>query len=170
MVARLAASATAGITAMCLLLAVVHIGRLPVTRTETMGALTHAVELPNYGAFGTDHAFLGKADGAGQSTKDHALFQQLAIKHAKKAAKHVVGRTGEKKGAREHWKPFAADQLFHRRGVHFKGFNHKKAATFEHAKQQQQRMKKAGSKGGQQLWIQPDNGVYTTINVRGMEV
>jgi len=156
--ARMAASAALGIPALCLLLAVVNMGRLPATRTEAL-AVAHSVALPSYGEFGTDHAFIGKADGSGQSTRDRAHVQQLAVKQAKKAAPG-------------HWKPLAADKLFHYKGVHFKGFNKKKAAMLHKAKQHAQTAKVQGHQKKQQkpqkLWIQPDNGVYTTINVRGM--
>ena len=167
------AAAAAWTTAMCLLVAVVHVGRLPATRTEAidlgyqyvdpqrLGAGTHPVQLPEYRGFGTDHAFLGKADGAGQSTRDQARFQQLAVAKAKTAAHHT-------------WHPLTADQLFHRKGVHFKGFSHKKAAMLRKAKQnagdrRQRKPERLRGQQQQQLWIQPDNGVYTTINVRGME-
>ena len=132
---RRMASATAGITALCLLVAVVHVGRLPATRTEVcvpharayargkrgawglrvlprgcaaaqprcilltraraqaidlgyqyvdpqaqMGVVENAVQLPDFGEQGTNNAFLNKGDGSGQSTKDRAHFQQLAVK------------------------------------------------------------------------------------------
>ena len=49
---------------------------------QANGAETHPVELPQYSNFGTNHAFLNKADGSGQSTKDLSHFQQLAVKQA----------------------------------------------------------------------------------------
>ena len=165
---RLAASATAGITALCLLVALVRVGRLPATRTEAidlnyqyvdpqkqLGRTTHPVQLPSYGDFGTDHAFLGKADGSGQSTLDRAHFQQLAVKRAQKVM-------------HQPWAPLAAEQLFHRKGVHFKGFNRKKPSSHRGARRQSKSEGVGQHPKQQKLWIQPDNGVYTTINVRGM--
>ena len=168
LLSRLAAAVTAATTALCLLVAVVHVGRLPATRTEALdlgyqyvdpqrelGVEAQAVKLPAFGDFGTDHAFLGMGDGSGQSTRDRARFQQLAVERARTAA-----------GGHAGWQPLSAEQLVHHKGVQFKGFNHKKAALLRKAK------KLANAEGGkrrqqQQLWIQPDNGVYTTINVRG---
>ena len=172
-VGRLAASATSGITALCVLVAVVHVGRLPATRTEALdlghqfvdpqrhGVEAHAVKLPSFGDFGTDNAFLGKGDGSGQSTRDRARLQQLAVKRARTHAA---------------WNPLSAEQLVHHKGVQFMGFNQKKAALLRKAKQLAQDKRLVEDAGGrrqkhrqqQQLWIQPDNGVYTTINVRGM--
>ena len=157
--------------AVCMLLAAIHRDKPFVSRTEAVdlrhqfvdpqahGAGTHYVQLPQYGFFGTDHAFLGKADGSGQSTRDRARFQQLAIVKARKAG---LGR--------QMWKPLAAEQLFHRKGVHFKGFNHKKSAMLHRAKQHgAEQLRHERQERQQKLWVQPDNGVYTTINVRGME-
>jgi len=146
------ASAVAGITGLCLLMAVVHVGRLPATRTEAIdlgyqyvdpqarGAGTHPVELPQYNNFGTNHAFLNKGDGSGQSTKDLSHFQQLAVKQAKKKAHGP-------------WKPLSADKLFHFKGVHFKGFNKRKAAMLHKLKQQaKMQMKHTRAKEPRQLW------------------
>lgn len=90
---RRMASATAGITALCLLLAVVNVGRMPATKSEMinlgyqyvdpqaqMQVETRPVQLPQYNDFGTNHAFMNKGDGDGQSTKDRVQFQQLAVK------------------------------------------------------------------------------------------
>jgi len=98
------ASATAGTTALCLLLAVVNVGRMPATKSEMinlgyqyvdpqsqMQVATHPVELPQYNDMGTNHAFLNKGDGEGQSTKDRAQFQQLAVKQVRVRASLRVG-------------------------------------------------------------------------------
>jgi len=141
---RVAASAAVGVPALCLLLAVVHVGRLPATRTEVL-------------QLGKRYA----ADGAGQLTRNRAQIQRLAVKQAKKAA-------------RERWTPLSADKLFRKR-VHFKGFSEKKAAMLHKAKHHARHITKGSTQQmqrtrqtQQKLWIQPDNGVYTTINVRGM--
>jgi hypothetical protein len=42
--------------------------------------MEQAVALPHFGELGTNNAFLNKGDGEGQSTKDRAQFQQLAVK------------------------------------------------------------------------------------------
>jgi len=153
--AKMMASAMAGTTALCLLLAVVNVGRMPATKSEMinlgyqyvdpqsqMQVATHPVELPQYNDMGTNHAFLNKGDGEGQSTKDRAQFQQLAVKQAKKAKK----ATGP-------WKPMTADKLFHFKGVHFKGFNKKKAAMLHKMKQQaKMQMKHTRVLQPKQLW------------------
>jgi hypothetical protein len=95
-----------------------------------LGVTTHPVQLPQYSAMGTNHAFLGQYDGDGQSTSDVAREEQLAqrtvamAKHVKKAKK-----------AHKPWKPMAANQLFKFKGVHFKGFNKQKAAMYQKMRQ-----------------------------------
>jgi len=81
--------------------------------------------------FGTNHAFLNKGDGEGQSTKDKLSFQTLAVKHAKHPKK-----------AFSPWKPLGADQLFHYKGVHFKGFSEKKYAMLHKLKEQAKMQKR----------------------------
>ena len=46
--------------------------------------------------------------------------------------------TQAKKGKKAHgpWKPLAANKLLNFKGVHFKGFNHKKAAMLHKMKMQ----------------------------------
>jgi hypothetical protein len=157
MVAKLLASATAGLTALCLFVAVVNVSRLPVTRTEAIdlgyqysdpqakGVIEQAKALPHFGEQGTNKAFLNMGDGEGQSTKDRAQFQQLAVKQAKKAKK-----------AHGLWKPLAADKLFHFKGVHFKGFNKHKALMLhklkEQAKAQMQMKHYAEPTAARRLW------------------
>merc|ERR1719263_750937 len=141
--ARMLAAATLATTVLCLILAVVQVSHLPATRTEALdlgyqyvdpqaqlGVTTHPVQLPQYSAVGTNHAFLGQYDGDGQSTSDVAREEQLAqrtvamAKHVKKAKK-----------AHKPWKPMAANQLFKFKGVHFKGFNKQKAAMYQKMRQ-----------------------------------
>jgi hypothetical protein len=47
---------------------------------QAQGVMEQAVALPHFGELGTNNAFLNKGDGEGQSTKDRAQFQQLAVK------------------------------------------------------------------------------------------
>ena len=58
----------------------IDLGYQYVDPQSQMGVQEEAVPLPQFGELGTNHAFLNKGDGDGQSTKDMALFQQLAVK------------------------------------------------------------------------------------------
>lgn len=143
--ARLLASATAGITTLCLLLAVAAVSRLPANRTEAIN--------------------LGYQHGDPQAQKAPVTTVLLQQKLGVTKAKEQKAKGTKVAKSESHWKPWeplSAEKLFHRKGVHFKGFNAHKAAMLRRAKQQ------AKKQGEQKLWIQPDNGVYTTINVRGM--
>lgn len=160
---RRALVAVVGGASICLLLGAIHGSRPMTNRTADVDVRYQFVDPqqangavpPQYDHFGTDLAFLDRADGSGQSTLDQAHFQQLAAAKAK--------------GRQRAWKPLAAEQLFHRKGVRFKGFNHKKGAAQRRAKQEEEMQQRHVHQQRQQkLWVQPDNGVYTTINVRGM--
>jgi len=120
----------------------INLGYQYVDPQAQMQVETRPVQLPQYNDFGTNHAFMNKGDGDGQSTKDRVQFQQLAVKQSKKAKK-----------AHGPWKPLAADKLFHFKGVHFKGFNKKKAAMLHKMKQQAQlQMKHSEAQQPKQLW------------------
>ena len=58
----------------------IDLGYQYVDPQAQMGVQEHPVALPQFGDLGTNHAFLNKGDGDGQSTKDRMHFQQLAIK------------------------------------------------------------------------------------------
>ena len=47
---------------------------------QAKGVIEQAKALPHFGEQGTNKAFLNMGDGEGQSTKDRAQFQQLAVK------------------------------------------------------------------------------------------
>jgi len=163
---------------------------------QALGAGTHPVQLPQYNNFGTNHAFLNKADGSGQSTKDLSHFQQLAVKQVRSAGKAMLATVNfvgwcrmlccycvhvhvcplspplvywdehaarlwlsnvwwkqAKKKAHGPWKPLSADKLFHFKGVHFKGFNKRKAAMLHKLKQEAKlQMKHTRATEPRQLW------------------
>jgi len=102
--ARAMAAGVTALSAVCLLLAMVAVGRLPATRQAKLqlhgpvdlgyqyvdpqaqlGVETHAVKLPEAGSMGSNAAFLGFADGEGTSVRDLSRRQQLAVNHARQA-------------------------------------------------------------------------------------